>query len=272
MKILCVVLVLSLAWGQSTLAQYDDGVTPSPQSATANPTTNPSEQVKVELEQIVMADDYSKVETVSHWERNSVPEERQPSAFEKWLEKWLGDAFGEVDLNGVSQGVGLLGKTIALLFLALLVWWLYRTKEVWLSWFSAFKPPTRPHADPTPAPIWREREVDWVNLPVAHELADFIKSLLAKGLWLPALSALYRGTLRELGVRHQLPIAHHQTENECLWLLAQSPAGTQERAYFEKLVNLWRVYAYGQQAPKEAHQADINELLTLWTHLYGGRT
>lgn len=271
MKILCVLLVLSLAGGQIALAEPHDNTAQPTQSVSTNNTTNPSEQVKAELERMVMADDYSKVDTVSRWERNAIPEERKPSAFEKWLEKWLGDLFGKADLEGASRGVGMIGKSIALLFLALLMWWLYRTKEVWLSWFSAFKMPLRQHTAPTPAPVWREREVDWVDLPEADKFADFIKSLLAKGLWLPALSALYRGTLRELGVRHQLAIDHHQTENECLWLLAQSRAGTDERVYFEKLVNLWRVCAYGQESPKEMHQADIKELLVLWMSLYGGR-
>lgn len=239
----------------------------------ANPVT--SDKVKQELSGIITSESYSQTTTQSRWERNKPKQSKEPSKFGEWLGKWFEKIFGDVNMTGVSQGMGVIGKGMALLFLLGLAWWLHKTRQTWLVWLQSFKRPNLSKNSPVaPAPVWRPDEMTWTDLPEGSKLVAFLKSLLSQGLWLPALSALYRGTLREMGVRHHLPIDRHQTEDECAWLLAQSEAGSHEREYFERLIKLWRASAYGQKIPQgvtKGDYGDILELIELWAKLYGQR-
>lgn len=235
---------------------------------------NPSENVKQELDDIVTSDTYSQTTTISSWQKNKSNENQEQNRFSQWLSEWLERIFGDVDMTGVSQGLGVIGKGVALLFLLGLGWWLYKTRQTWMAWFAALSSPTRAKDAITPTPIWQAEEGVWENLPQSAKLEAFLKSLLGQGLWLPALSALYRGTLKEVSMRHHLPIDHHQTEDECVWLLRQSSAGSSEREFFERLVHLWRASAYGQKIPPSVTRGDygdILELIEMWAKLYGSR-
>lgn len=239
----------------------------------ANSTT--SDNIKQELSDIITSKSYSRTTTQSRWKRNEPKQSKEPSKFVEWLGKWLEKIFGDVDMTGISQGVGVIGKGVALLFLLGLAWWLYKTRKIWLVWLQSFKHPNLSKNSPVaPASVGCPDEVTWTDLPESSKLVVFLKSLLGQGLWLPALSVLYRGTLREMGVRHHLPIDHHQTEDECAWLLAQSQADSHEREYFEQLIKLWRASAYGQKIPQgvtKGDYGDILELVELWAKLYGQR-
>lgn len=167
----------------------------------------------------------------------------------------------------------MVGKGLAVLFLLFLVWWAYRTRQTWLLWFgrlttarivstAEITPQTLPQV-----PLWQD-------LPPKDKLASAINVCLAKHEWLSAVSLLYQGTLRELGVVHELPIGKHQTEEECVWLLCHAKhAHPKEMAYFDELVAMWRASAYGRRVPvgvEKGDYASIVKLLNTWQTIYGG--
>lgn len=245
-----------------------------PHKSSPDDANHPRGDVKQELDAIVMSDSYSQTTTISSWQRNESDDNQEQNRVSRWIGEWLESIFGDVDMTGVSHGLGVIGKGVALLFLLGLGWWLYKTRQTWMAWFAVLSSPTSTKDDTIPKPIWQADEGVWTDLPQSAKLEAFLKSLLGQGLWLPALSALYRGTLKEVSMRHHLPIDHHQTEDECVWLLHQSSAGSSERDYFERLVHLWRASAYGQKIPPSVTKGDygdILELIEMWAKLYGSR-
>ncbi len=260
--------------GEALRVPSDDAQNGLQNTHQGSPANNPSETIKQELDSIVTSEDYSQTTTNTHWQKNKTAQYYEESDSNQSLGKWLESLFGDVNMMAISQGLGLIGKSLAILFLLGLLWWLYKTRATWMPWFATFSSSRHAKTPIVSTPIWQAEEGVWTDLPEAAKLAEFLKSLLAQGLWLPALSALYRGTLKEMGVRHQLPIDRHQTEEECAWLLHQSQAGTSERAYFEALITLWRASAYGQKTPQgvaEGDYGDILALIEMWTKLYGQR-
>lgn len=252
----------------SPTANQTAGQTPSP------PTFSP-EQSSTQLDDILTSDTYSNKSIRSEWVLKEPKETKERDL--SWLGRLLETLaeWGEA-LSGV---VGVFGKTVALIGLALFAYWLYRTRETWLSWLGKLN---YGKANPTAKIALSHKSVrPWdKDLPPKHELMAFLSELLYRHQWLMALSVLYQATLRELGTQHRLPIDKHQTEDECLWLLQRcQDAGDKEQRYFKELVGLWRASAYGKRLPVGVSNQDysqIRALMQAWQLLYlkgndGGR-
>lgn len=234
----------------------------TPPSAQA---TTPA-QTHAKLDQILTDSEYSDSTEYKKWERLT-PENPSTSKAPEWLDSLLSW------LESLSGLLGVAGKAVAVLFLAWLLWWAYRTRETWLAWFerSAFFD----HKKVAEVDTYTHIETPlWQGLPPKHQLVHAIKAQLAKHEWLSALSLLYQGTLREFGTWHHLPIAKHHTEEECVWLLGRAKhTHPKEMAYFNELVAMWRASAYGRRVPVGIEQGDyasIMRLLDAWQAIYGG--
>ncbi|WP_066800892.1 DUF4129 domain-containing protein [Moraxella oblonga] len=281
-KVLLVSICLCLGQGliQSSFANSSNFTTSAPVSDQVKPadmdtgkqnhTQKATQNVHIMLSDIITDESYSRTIHQTKWVYNDPPKpvsDEHADIDLNWLAKLIQSVFT------LSKHVGVFGKTIAILFLVLLAWWLYRTRDYWLSWVEKLAPIMKkrtPQIDHVP----HIAQDVWAELPPTDELVAYVQKLLQKSEYLLALSVLYRGTLRELNAHHALAIDKHQTEDECAWLLAKSPASPQESAYFAKLVALWRICAYGQKfAPQLAdgngHQ--VFELAQSWSALYGQR-
>lgn len=221
------------------------------------------------LETILTSEPYSHQQTDQRWLPNEPAQPAKESDL-SWLQgllDWLSK------LGKWSQALGVMGKALALLFLALLVWWIVKYRQTWLSWFQSLSLPVKSHAQLSSYAL--PDEDIWQQLPPKDKLLRELRELLDKGEWLPALSMLYRATLRELVLEHQLPIDKHQTEDECVWLLQTAQhASAKEQHFFAELVALWRASAYGRRVPKDVQVGDyasMYRLVNAWTAIYGGR-
>lgn len=255
---LCVHLVHLQAF-----AQPSDG---HDQSITTQ--TNAREKTADELDSLLTSDVYSDKKTVQIPKK--VPEKPLDLS---WLAKLLNKLanFGQA----ISQTVGILGKVIAILLLALLAWILYQKRHVWLKVFSRIHIHAHSSAKMTIITEQHDYQALWQSLPPKHEFLSTLQNLLKNQQWLLALGLLYQGTLREMAQVHELPIDNHQTEEECLWLLYHAKKqNSQEKQYFEELVTLWRASAYGKKVPDSVAKGDYSVILRLmsaWSSIYGQR-
>lgn len=264
--------VVGLSLTQASFANTDNATSianADKQNNAQISTQNNAQNVHAMLSDIITDESYSRPIQKTEWVRNKplapVSDEYVDMDL-NWLEKLIRGIFS------VSEYVGVFGKTVAILFLVLLAWWLYRTRDYWLAWVERLAPMMKRTPQITHAPHIAQDV--WAELPPSDELVAHVYELLQQGEYLLALSVLYRGTLRELNAHHALAIDKHQTEDECVWLLAKSPATPQESAYFGKLVALWRACAYGKALSDEVAQSGgrpVHELTESWSALYGQR-
>ncbi len=246
--------------------QAKEAATPSVQPQTTNlhaqkPTPQNSAQ---QLDKILTSEDYSNKIIKKEWVPNE-PLQNTPDSDWSWLGRILEKL---AELGGV---LGVVAKALALLFLVAMVYWLYVTRHVWLGWFEKMNVVKQDRSVKI-TPSSRSVKAWDKDLPPKQELMAFLNALLHRHQWLQALSVLYQATLRELGIQHHLPIDKHQTEDECLWLLARAQdASDKERWYFKELVGLWRASAYGKKLPKGVSNQDysqIRALMQAWQLLY----
>ena len=71
-----------------------------------------------------------------------------------------------------------------------------------------------------------------------------------------ALSLLYRGALVTLIHRDRMPIAHGDTEADCVRRV-QATRAQETAAYFARLVAAWSQTAYGHRPPESAAVAEL---------------
>lgn len=260
-------LSMCMVVGQSFANTTSTTDTGSSSDISTAKTVEQEPNTKALLNELITSDEYSTTHHDVSWERKHEPKAYFDDGKDvdlAWLEKLIRGVFG------ASEAVGVLGKTIAILFLVLLAWWLYRTREIWMSWANKLSLPNQ--QAPKLSHIPHITHDVWADLPQAEELVAYVYALLKKGEYLLALSVLYRGTLRELNAHHALAIDKHQTEDECVWLLSQSNASPQESTYFRQLVALWRACAYGQKFASRLADGDgqeVHQLTQSWHILYG---
>lgn len=230
---------------------------------------SPREQAADELDALLMSGDYSDAQTIDVPKKNNTEAPSDLSWLGRLLEQ-MAD-FGEA----ISETVGVLGKVLSILLLVLVAWLLYQKRHVWLKLFDRMGIQTNTPAN-SPSQIKHfEAQKLWQSLPPKDELLSVLQDLLQKKQWLLALALLYQGTLREMALIYDLPIDNHQTEDECLWLLARANQHNQkEKQYFENLVALWRASAYGKKIPTQIALGDYSSILQLmsdWSMLYEQR-
>lgn len=245
---------------QASVAQ---SLTPAPSHPMPSPTAmalSDTSEFNQAFNDFLLSDAYSHKTTEGYWKRKAEPEPAKEPDLE-WL-KWLEPILKWIDsLNGIVEGLSLLLKILLVLFLLAVIWWLYRRREVFVALAQKFTGSKTTITQKLHT--YRPTE----HLPDNAKLIALIDTLIKQGDYLKALSLLYRGSLRQLRLVHELPITDSQTEAQCQALLAKARHRTQaEVAFFDELVRLWQLSAYGRRVPSEP--STITTLFLTWQSLY----
>lgn len=263
------VLVVCLSVTCPSVAQ----VSKTPQAQTQIPTEpakSPSttsyqstDEFAKSFDGFLRSDAYSDKTELGYWK--SKKEQPKKASEEPADLSWLGKLFGWMEyLEGFASALSMLLKVLLIGLLLLAVWWIVRRYEAFgvimerfgVSKKAAVSTYTRTYRSLAP-------------LPDDAELLQLIDSLIKKGEYLQALSCLYRGSLRQLSLRHELPITDSQTEAQCQALLAKARTHTKgEQVFFDELVLLWQKTAYGRMIVKEPSQ--VAHLFGQYKTLYVG--
>ncbi|MFW2176991.1 MULTISPECIES: hypothetical protein [unclassified Moraxella] len=239
-----------------------------------------------QLQKILRSEDFSHAKPTSKWvEKTPKPKHKTQHTTPSWWDNFwqkVGDWFkggSKNNAEGFDMGALLGGLFKGLVLLALLGFfvWLFRYRERWLAWFSRLSQRGAKVSSANISHYLTERQQPlWHDMPPRSQLAQAVRDLLARQAWLPALSLLYRGTLREILQRHELPITKATTEQQSSWLLTKARTRTpQEAEYFNALVGVWSQVAYGQKMPHPQDSTAVqqlserlNQLLRQWQALY----
>lgn len=215
---------------------------------------------KEELDALLKSDSYSRSYESKGWERKNPP--KQTNMDNSWLDGLL----RFLEFFGVNSGlIGVIGKVLALLLLAVIVYFVVKNldklKNLSYQAFGRSPPVATRHI--------KENLPDMdADLPDRHHLVAQIEYYLNQGQFVMALSLLYRGTLRELSFVHELPIARSQTEQQCQNMLLQAKKiHPNETKFFETLIGLWQMSAYGHRLPNDIKQ-QILGLSQNWQRIY----
>lgn len=217
---------------------------------------------KVQVDELLKSDQYSEVQETQRWvkDKEILPELETDTDIET---DWLDDLL-EV-FASFSLGLGRVGKLILLLLLAIFVVWLivkYQDRLVLLVGKARPKRTKIGLKD-----LILETEV-FEGVPEQDELYEVAKALFERGQFVPCLSLLYRGTLRLHNVAYDLPITKSQTEHQCQTLLAKTrQASVDEKRFFDELINIWQVLAYGKGVA-DGFKENIHKLLNKFNQLY----
>lgn len=152
-------------------------------------------------------------------------------------------------LDGAAALLKVLLSTAALLALAWLAWRGWR----WLAPYAA----ARRHA-PGRGPLREAASEPLAETPLPAAVASAAHAAWRAGNATLALSLLYRGAVRDLGLRHGIALPDSATEGECLRLARRSGQAVADDA-FAPVVRAWQAMAYARQAP-----ADFEALLRLY--------
>lgn len=175
----------------------------------------------------------------------------------------------DIDLGFIAnlwQSLAIMIKTILLLLLAACVLWLLRYYNK-LSLITDKLLPSRSAS--LPLPNFSRQLYLFDDLPEHHALADVVAAHIARGEYLLALSMLYRGSLRVMKLKFDLPISHSETEQQCQALLHRARhQHPDELKFFDALVRLWQQAAYGKRLPAGDVKGELTVLLSAWRRLY----
>lgn len=259
---LTVPLFVVVMWGGCAYANSQQ-TSPSQEAmatATISESTKPKDY-KGELNTLLQSELYSRSYEDKRWESRHKNEQKQSD--DGWFLKFLEALFG----NGINGSwLGVIGKGLALLLLAAIVYLVVKN----LDKFKNFVPQNLARARPVAnRRLVKEQVYDMsAGLPDRQYLIAEVERCLAQGQFVVALSLLYRGTLRELLLVHELPITHSQTEVQCQNMLRQArQVHPSESKFFEMLVALWQMSAYGKRLPSDAKQK-IQALSQNWQRIY----
>lgn len=247
---------------QEGISQNGINLNNSPSSTTShtpnNSTAQTPEQFANQFNELLLSDEYSDRQSQTRWELKE-PKEIELDADYEPNDDWLDF------LDGMGQMVGVFGKVVLLLLLALVVWWIVKNHEAIASFIGKRLPSHRTSVTPEFEKLQKQIFED---LPEHEQLANYIADLLKQGEYLPALSLLYQGSLRVMSLNYRLMIGRSQTEEQCQALLKASVhAPMPVRAFFEELVAIWQEAAYGERLPSHPSER-IGALLDKWRTLF----
>lgn len=168
-----------------------------------------------------------------------------------WLDDWL----------IIIANIGVFFKTVLLLVLAGIVYVIVRYRQRFVALLAQVLPRQFEAKIAVNPAIYAQD-----TLPAHADIGALVAQLLAEGKYLPALSLLYRATLRILAQVHDLPIIYSTTEQQCLQLLDYATSATvEERAFLLALVQAWQHSAYGKTAP---NPDSVKQLWQAWCQQY----
>lgn len=215
-----------------------------------------------QLTKILTSEEYSTRHTKSEWV-SKTPLKPSSKTNLSWLERMV------MAFQNVGRFLGVVGKMLAIVFLGVVVWLIYKNRQLWLSWVGKYRRQNIPSvlAVQTPNPKITPQD----TLPPKDELFALLKQLIAQERWVQALSYLYRSTLHEMSDTRHFVIAHYHTEEQCVQLVRHAKTPTEQR-YLEALVALWSACAYGRHTPKDkVDHTVLLQLVDTWATLYGAK-
>lgn len=228
---------------------------------TSNHPTTP-EQFKQQFDNELLSDKYSEITTTKHWEKQDTQvSERDYDPDLSWLDKLL-EAFGEM-MEGLLPLLSALVKGLLILALLWFFYWLFQKRGEIGNWMNERLPTGK-------SKINHQTRQKYQETPLADddELTRQIKQAIFNKQFVLALSLLYRSSLRAMAIDHELPIKKSDTELACQKLLANAKHTHQdELLYFNRLVLLWQISAYGERLPNDVDN-QLAELFSDWQRIY----
>lgn len=203
-----------------------------PQSSYAEAVIIDNQQNKEQLQQIIDREDPPPYQQQKQWQLKKQETKDRDREDLDWD--------GSKDLSFI----GVLLKGAALIFLAWLIYLLYRSRETWMGMFTG-----NSKAKVTKAPsMVMGMQVTKESLP--DDIIAEVRRLIAKGQLTEALSLLYRGTLSDLIYSFEIDIHESYTEGDCL-RIARKKIAPAAYAYFSQLTKQWQQMVYAHQAVTE---------------------
>lgn len=221
----------------------------SAQAAEVKPSQT-TDQIKVEINQIMQQSEFSRHEVISEWREKVMTPENKLEEGEysaEWLKHWLRIQTWRDMLGSFAEVIRIL------LWLVLLGVVLYFVPR----WLLARIPKTAPVAAPEEFSVFFFDEEGKVDFP--KDIPQQVWARWLAGQQRPALSLLYRGALYHLQQEQGVAISRSMTEAECLNLVKKLP---DLYNYLSEIVSIWQRFAYAHHSPQ---QNEIEELCAAWT-------
>ena len=202
------------------------------------------------IEKVLSRDDLKTWKMDEEWTFNFGHSDQQHADAAPGWGKWIG---------------ALLARLIRLLMwlgLAILLVYLFVTRDRWLEWSGITKRRKAPQPPETIAGL----PVTVDSLP--PDIPASARAALDSGEPREALSLLYRGAILTMLQRDRLPLQSYHTEGDVLQLAEKKLAAPRTR-YLRRLTNHWQALAWGHEPPEE------DCLLTLcseWPRYFGTTT
>ncbi len=217
---------------------------------------------KQQLAEIVTSDQYSHSKQVEIRK----PKEKSDTDSSSWLEDLL-DWLFDFEFNDGLLSVGaMILKGLLILALVLLVVWIVKNSEGILGWIKQKS--------------WKKskQRIDisdyhqshlaqgWESLPAHQDISQVVKQLLNEDRVLPAMSILYRASLRWLNDGGLLTIIPANTELQCIQHIHQvqvtQAVNVQSADYIIDIIKQWIPVAYNHDSSPD--KAQLIRLADSW--------
>lgn len=201
----------------------------------------------------VMADEaFREYELETRWVSKRQEEEDPQSSEEMDA---LADLFERLGLI-----LGLVAELGLWILAALLLGWLYLSRDRWLPYLAG--PPR--DVRPPPRVELTSGTIAAADLPA--DIPGRVRQLWAEGRQREALSLLYRGSVFALVDRYGVRLPASATEGDCLVAVEEQASAPQSES-FRRIVTAWIQLAYGAEQPADG---TVDELVSTWPRHYGG--
>ena len=249
-----------------------------PQEALYDTRAHQHQQVRDELVQIMISEDYSKANEVQRWQR--IPKDKKKNNADlTWLEKvlrWIFDNNSDTETESSLAILSFIFKLLLVAALIAFIIWVIRRAGYLSGWINQVKIRSKRQShveNYTPQALPQS----WEQLPEHAQIPKVVIELLDEGQLTKAASMMYRGSLRWLVRVDNVDIVPATTEKQCLQQIqrlkgldiktsldrAANPYG-----YISKIIQLWIVVAYDNQKSEETTagiQAQLRQLIESWT-------
>ncbi|MBS9780708.1 MAG: hypothetical protein KGV51_08790 [Moraxellaceae bacterium] len=223
-----------------------------------------SQDSKQQLADILTSSDYSDRHEIQ------VPKPKDPPDIDmetSWIKKLL-DLLFDHKIPDVTLDLIVIGlKGLAVLTLVLITVWIIKNSDSFIGWIEKQS--------------WRKNKkyqvkIDdyqqahlaqgWEGLPPHQQISQVVKQLILEGNYLPAMSILYRGSLRWLNDTNCLLISPAETELQCIEHIHKVQQNQflnkHSGQYICQIIQAWIPIAY--QGQTTANQQNLLQITDAW--------
>ncbi len=222
--------------------------------------------VKQQLADILTSDQYSNSEEIT----TRVPKIPEESDDSSWLADFLGELLDwlfdfDAPENLIEIGSMLL-KGLLIVALLLAIVWVIKNSEGLLGWIQQKSWRLSKHKIQIEDYQQSHLAQGWENLPEHQQIVEVVRQLLMNNQYLPAMSILYRGSLRWLNENKLLAISPANTEMQCLNHIKRiqqiHTINTHSAEYIIDIIRQWIPIAYDEDFDM-SNQLDKTALIHL---------